>query len=242
MNHISAKQAASVILGWFALTIWVDAARADITPALPQQGPALKLNIKYYDKVLTTEGMLRESHYEESMVRRPGHVWSYRVLPAIAVHPSHAQHEHEPEHTHFNPTVLPRHIELQNGKLKVEFVDEVNQQLINIAETEFQDVSFDGSWSNAYYLIDPKQLLSLPLSSRKSEIPGATWHEQQKHGVFQRVLWDQKNMIPLEVETGTLNGAVYKRVSVMLKPLSESDVPWKNISKYAAREYADFLD
>ena len=240
MKFLNGMKATSAILGLFALTIWTGAACASIKPAVEKQGPALKLNIQYYDKVLTSEGMLRESRYEETMVRRAGHVWSSRVLPPSAH--EHVAHENEQEHKHFNPTILPRHIELQDGKLKVEFVDEENKQLINIAATEYQDVSFDGSWPNAFYLIDPKVVLSLTASQRKSNVLGATWYEQKKHGVFQRVLWDHKNMIPLEVETGTLNGAVYKRVSVTLKPLNDREAPWENLSGYASREYSDFLD
>lgn len=242
MKFLSGKNISAMLMGCCAVMMCTQAARAESAPAGANQDPALKLNIKYYDKILTAEGMLRESRYEEVMVRRPGHVWSARVLPAMAPNPGHTDHESESGHKHFNPTVLPRHIVMQGGKMKVEFIDEVNKQLINIAETEFQDVSFDGSWLNAYYLIDPKQVLSLPVSARKSEVQGAIWHEQQKNGVFQRVLWDGKNKIPLEVETGTLNGAVYRRVSVALQPINDNDRPWKSVSKYAAREYADFLD
>ena len=41
--------------------------------------PDLDLLITYYSKVVTPEGVTRESRYEETMLRRPGHVWTARV-------------------------------------------------------------------------------------------------------------------------------------------------------------------
>ena len=220
------------------------------------QGPALGLSIKHYDRVMTAEGVLRESRYEETMLRRPGHVWVARVLPkfAAAEHGGHAHHEHgaesasaaghndEHEHKHFNPVVLPRHITLEGGNLKIAFVDRTNKELINIVATEYENVNFDGSWVNAYFLVDPQLAAAMPLSDKPSAVAGARWHEQEKHGVFQRVLWDDKNMIPLEVETGKRDGTILRRVSVKLDPRMGVDAPWKKLQGYAQREYSDFLD
>src|SRR5665647_2930987 len=50
----------------------------------PRGGPALDLDIEYYSKVLTPEGVTREARYQETMVRRPGHVWVARTLPKNA--------------------------------------------------------------------------------------------------------------------------------------------------------------
>jgi hypothetical protein len=205
---------------------------------------------------MTAEGVLRESRYEETMLRRPGHVWVARVLPKFATaehggrsHPGHgaesasgARHNDEHEHKHFNPIVLPRHITLEGGNLKIAFVDIGNKELINIVATEYENVNFDGSWLNAYFLVDPQLAAAMPLSNKLSAVAGARWHEQEKNGVFQRVLWDDKNMIPLEVETGKRDGTILRRVSVKLESNSGADAPWENLQGYAQREYSDFLD
>jgi hypothetical protein len=225
---------------FFSTSITVFAAQS--APAIPQ-GPALDLSIKYYDKAMTAEGVLREVHFEETMQRRPGHVWVMRVLPKTS-HDSHSHHEHEAtqDHKHFNPVFLPRHVSLEGGNLKLEYVDRSKKEVINIVASEFENVSFDGSWINAYFLVDPQQVLEMPLSKKTSAVDGASWHEQEKNGVFQRVLWDNKNAIPLEIETGRHDGTVFRRVSVKIEPAASAEVPWKNLQGFAQKEYSDFMD
>ncbi len=215
------------------------------TPAIPQ-GPALDFSVKYYDRAMTAEGVLRESRHEETMLRRPGHVWVARVLPKFVTeeHGAHSHHEHDAEHgdKHFNPVVLPRHISLNGSDLKIEFIDRSKKEVINIVATEYENVSFDGSWINAYFLVDPQQVAAMPLSAKTSSVAGARWHEQEKNGMYQRVLWDDKNMIPLEVETGKRDGTILRKVSVKIESNVGKEVPWSNLKGYTQKEYSDFLD
>lgn len=206
-----------------------------------QQGPALDLKIKYYDRALSAEGVLRESHFEETMLRRPGHVWTARVLPKFAKE-QHAHEHHDHEERHFNPTVLPRHVALDGNVIKLEFVDRSKKEVINIVASEYENVNFDGSWINAYYLVDPQQVVTMPLSVKESSVAGAHWYEQEKNGVFQRVLWDQENMIPLEVETGRRDGTMLRKVSVKIISKASKETPWDNLKGYMQKEYSDFLD
>jgi len=201
-----------------------------------QSAPDLDLSIQYYDRAMTTEGVLRESHFEETMMRRSNHVWAARVLPKFAMR------EHEHEHKHFNPVLLPRHLSQEAGKLKVAYIDRDNKEVINIVATEYENVNFDGSWINAYFLVDPKLIAAMPLAKKVSTVNGARWHEQEKKGLFQRILWDDKNSIPLEVETGTRDGSVFRRVSVKIAATISADKPWLNLKGYAQRAYSDFLD
>jgi hypothetical protein len=164
------------------------------------------------------------------------------VLPkfATAAHAAHAHHDHEDKH--FNPTVLPRHVSLAGNEPKVEFIDRDKKLVINIVASEFENVSFDGSWINAYFLVDPQQVVTMPLSAKASTIAGARWYEQEKDGVFQRVLWDEQNMIPLEVETGRRDGSLLRKVSVKIVSKTGKETPWANLKGYGQREYSDFLD
>lgn len=211
-----------------------------------QQGPALNLSIRYYEKALTSEGVLRESHFEESMLRRPGHVWVMRVLPksSMAETEGHEHHAHEVghEHKHFDPVLLPRHVSLENDQLKLAYVDRSNKEIINIVATEYENANFDGSWVNAYFLVDPRLVVKLPVSSRVSPVTGARWYEQEKNGVFQRILWDEKDLVPLEVETGRTDGTILRKVSVKKLKLSSEAAPWATVNGYTQKEYSDFLD
>lgn len=209
-------------------------------------GPALDLTIQYYDRVLTSDGVLRETRYEETMLRRPGHVWVARVLPKWAEKASSA-HEHkalgdEHEHKHFNPIALPRHVTQENKLVKIEYIDRPNKQVINIVATEFENVNFDGSWVNAYYLVDPRVVLAMPLSNDRGSKAQLSWHESNRNGVYQRILWDDQNLIPREIETGKSDGSIFRKVSIRVNPSVSTKLPWMDMKGYVQKEYSDFLD
>jgi hypothetical protein len=223
------------------------------------QGPDLDLSISHYSRVLTAEGVLRESRYEERMLRRPGHVWISRILPKSA--PDHDEdHGHEnmkPQarkpvtepsaqaghnHKHFNHVVLPRHVTREGEKMRLEFVNFNDREVVSIAPTEYENVNFDGSWANAFFLMDPQSVTALPLSNRASSVPGARWREHRKNGLYQRVLWDEKKLIPLVVETGDQAGNFFERVEVKPQTTVTKELPWQKLKNFAQKEYADFLD
>lgn len=204
------------------------------------QAPDLDLSIRYYSRVLTPEGVLRESRYEERMVRRRDHVWTARVLPAESTREEPAGEEHE--HKHFNYVVLPRHVVRDGNRVRLEFVDVRERAVVSIAPSEYENVNFDGSWVNAFFLADPQQVAALPVTNRTSAIAGAHWHEQEKNGVFRRVLWDEKRMVPLVIESGNRQNTFYRRIEIMPQPKLAATLPWQGIAGYAQKEYADFLD
>lgn len=218
---------------------------AQAAPAAPD----LDLRITYYSRVLTPEGVTRESRYDEKMLRRPGHVWVERVLaPATDAHAGHDHDAKAPavrkvahEHKHFNPVLIPRHVMLEKDSVRVEYIDAHDKVVVAIPKAEFENVNFDGSWENSYYLLDPKQVAAMPLSKQASKVPGARWREVQKNGNFQRVLWDDQKQIPLMIESGDLANTFYRRVDVKLEPLSRA-LPWNKVQGYAQREYSDYLD
>lgn len=230
------------------------------TPLIPVAqnltAPDLDLNIQYYSKVLTAEGVTREARYEEKMLRRPGHVWVVRVLPKNVVE-SHdddktvskkkvalntAPAASATEHKHFNHVVIPRHVVLENNKVRVEYVDAHSKDVVAIPPSEYENVNFDGSWDNSFYLLDPKLVQTIPYSAQVSTVAGARWREREKNGVYQRVLWDEKKQIPLVIESGDKAATFYRRVDV--KPLATltRELPWQNLKGYAQKEYSDFLD
>lgn len=200
----------------------------------------LDLTVKYFNRELNAEGVLHESSYEEKMLRRKSHVWSERIIPRQASlnDTSHPNHEHKD----FNYIVLPRHVRLDNNKLAVEFIDPHDRQVISIAPTEYENINFDGSWLNTYYLVNPQAVAAMPLSGRRSNAAHARWHEMEKNGLFQRVLWDDQAGIPLIVETGNKAGTFFQRIQVTPHAKLTQNLPWQNLQGFAQKEYSDFLD
>lgn len=197
--------------------------------------PPLDLSIAYYSKVSTPEGETREVRYQESMLRRPGHVWVTRVLragPAAA----------EPAHAEFNPVLLARHVMREQGKVSIEFVDRRARQRIAVPPAEYGNVGFDGSWDNAASLLDPRRVLTLPLSRRSSPVAGAQWRERERDGRFERVLWDSARQLALVIESGDRAATLFRRVQVTVLPGVAPGAPWTGLAGYAHKEYADFLD
>lgn len=220
---------------------------ASTTSYAAPAAPDLDLSITYYSRVLTPEGVTRESRYEETMLRRPGHVWVERVLaPAMEAHEGHnqkmalktAQHEHK----HFNPVVIPRHVMLEKNTVRVEYIDAHDKVVVSIPKSEYDNVNFDGSWENSFYLLDPKLVAAMPLSRQVSKVAGARWREAEKNGVFQRVLWDEQKQIPLMIESGDRANTFYRRVDVKQQASISKAQPWNNVRNYAQREYSDYLD
>jgi hypothetical protein len=202
--------------------------------AAAAEAPELDLTVTYYSRILTPEGVLRESRYQEKILRRIGHVWMARILPKI-VADEHA-------HKHFNHVVLARHVTLDGDRLRLDFVDAHERAVVAIAPTEYENVNFDGSWANAFYLVDPQDVALLPLSGRASPVVGARWHEREKNGLFQRVLWDDKRMLPLIVETGDRTSDALRRIEVKPQAGLTRELPWLSLKGYEQKENADFLD
>ncbi|CDG85229.1 hypothetical protein [Janthinobacterium agaricidamnosum] len=208
--------------------------------------PDLDLAITYYSRVLTPEGVTRESRYQERMLRRPGHVWTERVLPkSIEEEPGGKQKvslKQEHQHKEFNYVVLPRHVMLAKNKVSVEYIDAHEKQVIAVPKAEYGNVNFDGSWDNAFYLLAPELVAAMPLAKQPSGVPGARWHEVEKNGVFQRILWNGQKQIPLVIESGDKGNNFYRRVEVSVQAATRHDLPWMKLKAYGQKEYSDFLD
>ena len=235
-NFINLRFATIFCTGWLC-TLPATSVAQDAKNAA---APDVDLTIRYFTRELSSEGVLRENSYGEKMIRRSGHVWSYRVLPGRVAesdtkHPNH-------EHKDFNYIVLPRHVKFDGNKVNIEFINTHDRQVINIVPTEYENVNFDGSWLNTYYMIDPKAVAAMPVSQRPASAANSRWHEVKKNGLFQRVLWDEKKSIPLIIETGDQKNTFFRRITVSPNTGLTKDLPWSHLQGYAQKEYSDFLD
>jgi hypothetical protein len=210
---------------------------ATLSVAFSASATDLDAKIAYYSKVVTPEGVTREARYEEKILRRAGHVWTTRVLPAHA----EEQHQHG-SHKHFNHVLLARHVVLENAKPRIEFIDAHDKEVIAIPPAEYANVNFDGSWDHAYYLLDSKRLKAMPVSQRASAVPCARWREREDGGLFERVLWDEQQHVPLIIESGDKAATFFNRVEVTPLARPARELPWQKLKGYARKEYADFLD
>lgn len=228
------------ILGaWFAQ----DAAAASASPkfsaapaTVPSTAPDLDFSVAYYTRVVTEEGVTRETRYEERWLRRAGHVWVERVLPVQAAHEAPGQHKH------FNPVRLARHVMLDSGKVKLEYIDQHARERVAVPPGEYDNVSFNPSWEANFYLVSPKSIAELPVSNRASTVPGARWREREKNGRFQRVLWDEQRQLALVIETGDRAGQEFQRIEAQPQARASAILPWTRLSGFSQKEYADFLD
>ena len=82
----------------------------------------------------------------------------------------------------------------------------------------------------------------MPLSDRTSPTPKAHWHEIEKNGIFQRILWDDEKMIPIIAEAGDHKNTFFNRVEVQVQTDLRKDLPWTNVKNFTQKVYADFLD
>ncbi len=212
--------------------------------AQPSQTPAdLDLTINYYNRVLTPEGLTRETRYQETVQRRANHIWQSRVLPPQLAHNGDAAHNsNENEHEHFNYIVLPRHIERTANGISVEHIDLSNRERIAIPATEYEQINFDGSWDNAFYIISPKDLALMQPSNRASSIKTARWFEREKNHIFQRVLWDDVLQIALIIESGDTENTFFRKTEVSATTQTSPAQPWLHLAGFANKEYSDFLD
>jgi hypothetical protein len=253
---------AGALAGTLTATLAASATLA--SPGTARADADLDLHITRYSKVVTAEGVTREARYEETMLRRAGHVWTARVLPGGAQAHGHGHDDddgHEAGnageqkagaykvaarksvgHKHFNPVVLPRHVALEGGKPRLTYIDAQSKEVIAIPPGEYDNVGFDGSWDHAWYLLDTKGLDAMPVSKRPSAVPGARWRERERNGLYERVLWDDTRRIPLVIESGDKAGSFYNRTELKVASAATRDLPWQKLKGYAQREYADFLD
>jgi hypothetical protein len=56
------------------------------------------------------------------------------------------------------------------------------------------------------------------------------------------VVWDEKKLIPLVVETSAQAGNFFERVEVKPQATVTKELPWQKLKNFAQKEYADFLD
>ncbi|WP_321802880.1 hypothetical protein [Burkholderia sp. BCC1993] len=231
--------------------------------ALPAFAAAdLDAVLLHESRTVTADGVTRTTLYRERMVRRDGHVWVERVLPAAAAggggHGDDHDHDHDAGrragvqpaaahagHKHFNFQAAARHVTYDGKTARIEYVDAANRTVVGVPPAEYETTGFDGSWDNAYYVTPPSQLKRLAVAKR-GDAPGTLWYEQAvdtpgARGV-NRILWSEKLQAPLSVEYRSADGRVVRKLTLTPAPAARDALPWQTLAGYRRKEYADYLD
>lgn len=211
--------------------------------------PSLDALVTYESRSVTHAGVTEMRRFSNRLIRRPGHVWLERDLPAApAGGLSHVGHDRQgttvASHRHFDFELASQHLtRTADGKLRADYVDRIGRQVVFVPPTEYSVPGFDGSWDNAAALVSERTVAAMPLAPLPSTVTGAVWHAEARNGWFNRVLWSTRSKIALVVESGRSDGSVFRRTVVDLQPLTPAAaLPWKQLAGYAQKDYDDFMD
>ncbi len=197
---------------------------------------------------VSRNGVTRTERFEERVIRRQGHVWTERVLPAAAranLH-HHDANAEGTEHRHFDFEGAARHVTREaDGRTHLEYVDREKKWTVFVPGAEYGPVGFLGNWDAEFHLAPPALIARMPvLATRTASTPeGAAWHEERRDGWTHRVLWSNTHNYPLAIEAIRDDGTLTRRTAVKIVAATPADrLPWRGLSGYRPRTYDDFMD
>ena len=209
---------------------------------LTQQSLAAPLSaiMTYESMTITSEGVKKQTQFQEKFIRDNNVVWSERIIPASAPH--HHDHEdaHEHEHNLNFATAGKWLVRDASEQIKFRFVREDDKKIIEPRLSEYGTLGFDGVWETAYYLINRSALKKMTVLI-KAAPKGATWYEKRDNQQFTRVLWDEQKEIPLSIESGKLDGTQNNKITLAVVS-APTKMPWNSLADYQTIAYEDLLD
>jgi hypothetical protein len=207
--------------------------------------PPLDATVTYESKSVTYAGVTEVRQFRNLLIRRPGHVWMERILPAT--NESFTQHETSEKksgHKHFDFDTSIQHLSrTDSGEVRADYVDRQNRQIVFVPPTEYSVSGFDGSWDNAATMVSEKMVRAMPLSNRATPMANSEWHEEVSKGWYNRVLWSNQYKVALVIESGKTNGTAQRKTILAIRAATpDNALPWKQLSGYVQKEYDDFMD
>jgi hypothetical protein len=194
---------------------------------------------------LTADGVKKQTHFQELFIRDTNLVWSERIIPMSVQHDNHdeksnSQEQHNHEHNLNFATAGKWLVRGTGDKINFRFVRKEDKTIIAPRESEYGTLGFDGVWETAYYVANRNALKKMtPL--KKAAPNGAKWYEKMTAHEFTRILWDEKNEIPLSIESGTLDGNSNNKITLAITP-APFPLPWSALGSYQTIAYEDLLD
>ncbi|HDZ8882209.1 TPA: hypothetical protein RUX32_001928 [Aeromonas dhakensis] len=208
---------------------------------LAEEVPDLAARIRYQDRVTSSDGISKESQWQEKWLRVGDQVWSQRLIPLPLARAYHAAHDATPGHKHFTHQMAARWVTRnQQNELQLRYADNWHNQLVEVPEEEYGQVAFKPDWPRIRHLINPALLQEMtPLDEPAPE--QARWYEKREGKQRTRILWSSRWQLPLVVELASLDGYRSYRMEVTLKPLPKS-LPWQQLEGYQTLDLRDFFD
>lgn len=208
---------------------------------LADEVPDLAARIRYQDRVTSSDGISKESQWQEKWLRVGDQVWSQRLIPLPLARAYHAAHDATPGHKHFTHQMAARWVTRnQQDELQLRYADNWHNQLVEVPEEEYGQVAFKPDWPRIRHLINPALLQEMtPLDEPAPE--QARWYEKREGKQRTRILWSSQWQIPLVVESASLDGYRSYRMEVTLRKLP-SQYPWRQLADHEVRDLRDFFD
>lgn len=224
----------------YLLQLWLLASSLSF-PLLADEIPDLAARIRYQDRVTSSDGISKESQWQEKWLRVGDQVWSQRLIPLPLARAYHATHDATPGHKHFTHQMAARWVTRdQQGMLQLRYADNWHNQLVEVPEEEYGQVALKPDWPRIRHLINPALLQEMtPLDESAPE--QARWYEKREGNQRTRILWSSRWQLPLVVESASLDGYRNYRMEVTLKPLPKS-LPWQQLDGYQTLDLRDFFD
>ncbi|WP_323063467.1 hypothetical protein [Aeromonas jandaei] len=222
------------------LPLWLLASSLSF-PLLADEVPDLAARIRYQDRVTSSDGISKESQWQEKWLRVGDQVWSQRLIPLPLARAYHATHDATPGHKHFTHQMAARWVTRdQQGMLQLRYADSWHNQLVEVPEEEYGQVAFKPDWPRIRHLINPALLQEMtPLDETAPE--QAHWYEKREGNQRTRILWSSRWQLPLVVESASLDGYRSYRMEVTLKTLPKN-FPWQQLEGYQTLDLRDFFD
>ncbi|MNF57230.1 hypothetical protein D3C76_883450 [compost metagenome] len=222
------------------LSIWLLGCTLSFS-LLADEAPDLAARIRYQDRITGSDGIARESHWQEKWLRVGNQVWSQRLIPLPLARAYHATHDATPGHKHFTHQMAARWVTLDDGgDLQLRYADAWHNQLVEVPPEEYGQVAFKPDWERIRYLVNPALLQEMPpLDEAAPE--QARWYEKREGKQRTRILWSSRWQLPLVVESASLDGYRSYRMEVTLKPLPRQ-LPWQQLDGYQTLDLRDFFD
>lgn len=203
--------------------------------------------VTHESTVVTHTGVTRTERFSERIIRRAGHVWTERVVPAFALRAGHAAEKEagNADHRHFDFEAAARHLTSQaDGKTRLEYVDRDKKWTVFVPASEYGSVGFSGNWDTEFHLAPPALVERMPVrASRVAQTGGAVWHEERRNGWTNRVLWSPALQYPLAIEALRDDGTIVRKTVVKMLPATPvTELPWLGLAQYRQRTYDDFTD
>ncbi|WP_421227962.1 hypothetical protein [Aeromonas enteropelogenes] len=208
---------------------------------LADEVPDLAARIRYQDRVTSSDGISKESQWQEKWLRVGDQVWSQRLIPLPLARAYHAAHDATPGHKHFTHQMAARWVtHNQQDELQLRYADNWHNQLVEVPEEEYGQVAFKPDWPRIRHLINPALLQEMtPLDEAAPE--QARWYEKREGKQRTRILWSSRWQLPLVVESASLDGYRSYRMEVTLRKLP-SQYPWRQLADHEVRDLRDFFD